>query len=255
MSSRVLPRFDILNPQSVSEAVEMLSSHDHVSVLAGGTDMLIWNYIRKVAPAALLSLKDLQGLDLLEGERGAGLHLGAKAKVADLLTDGVVAERYRALYDAAYTFATPQIRNMATVVGNVMRGSPARDCSCAALALGGEVELEGPDGRRTDELAVGLRVREPGPDTRSAFHLLTRVHEDLARLNAAARLEVEDGVCREARTAMSCVGPTLVRLGPPPTHARPSSWTPSRPSSSRRSRTSREPPTSRSRRARCPRES
>lgn len=230
MTSRVLPQFDLLTPQNIPEALDMLREHQgRVSVLAGGTDLLIGSYIRKIDPAALLSLSSLRELDSLDFRPGEGLRIGALTKVARLLATPVIAEKYRALHEAAFTFATPQIRNMATVVGNIMRGSPAGDCSCAVLALGGKVVLEGPEGRRevdiddfwvgygetarrTDELAVELRIPEPAPGTRSAFHRLTRVHEDLAKINIAVRLEIDRGVCRQARIAMGCVGPTLVRL-------------------------------------------
>jgi carbon-monoxide dehydrogenase medium subunit len=229
MSSRVLPQFEFLTPQNVPEAVDMLKQYQgSVSILAGGTDLLVWNYIRKINPAALLSLSSLPELDCLEFT-AEGLRIGARTKVSRLLTSPVIAEKYPALHEAAFTFATPQIRNRATVVGNIMRGSPAGDCSCAVLALGGQVVLEGPEGRRAvdiddfwvgygetarrcDELAVELQIPAPGPGTRSAFHRLTRVHEDLAKINVAVRLEMDGGFCRQARIAMGCVGPTLMRL-------------------------------------------
>jgi carbon-monoxide dehydrogenase medium subunit len=230
MSSRVLPQFDFLTPQNIPEAIDILKQYQgKVSILAGGTDLLIWNYIRKINPAALLSLSSLPELDRLEFSSGEGLRIGAGTKISSLLASSMIAEKYPALHEAAFTFATPQIRNMATVVGNIMRGSPAGDCSCAILALGGQVVLEGPEGRRSvdiddfwvgygetarrsDELAVELRIPAPGPGTRSAFHRLTRVHEDLAKINVAVRLEMDRGVCRQARIAMGCVGPTLLRL-------------------------------------------
>lgn len=230
MSSRVLPQFDLLVPESVSEAIDLLATHQgEVSVLAGGTDLLVWNYIRNKRPSYLLSLKELAGLDYLAYVPGQELRIGAKARVAQLLSEPVVKEKFAALYEAASTFATPQIRNMATVVGNVLRGSPAGDCSCAILALGGRVVLKGPEGerlvdiddfwvsygvtaRRNDELAVEIRIPEPPRGSRSGFHRLTRVHEDLSKLNAAVRLDMAQGVCRQARVAMGCVGPTLVRL-------------------------------------------
>ncbi len=230
MSSRVLPQFDLLTPQSIPEAVAMLTQHQgQVSVLAGGTDMLVWNYIRKVKPTYLLRLSGLEELDYMNYIPGEGLRIGAKAKVAQLLEHPDVAEKFPALCQAAETFATPQIRNMATVMGNVLRGSPAGDCSCAILALGGQVVLQGPKGerlvdiddfwvaygvteRKDDELAVELRIPEPASTTRSAFIRVTRVHEDLAKLNVAVRLEMKQNTCQQARISMGCVGPTLVRL-------------------------------------------
>ena len=208
----------------------MLTQHQgKVSVLAGGTDLLIWNYVRKVKPAYLLRLSALEDLDYINYIPGEGLRIGARAKVAQLLEHPDVAEKFRALHQAASTFATPQIRNMATVVGNVLRASPAGDCSCALFALGGQVVLQGPGGqrlvdiddfwvaygvtaRKNDELAIELRIPEPSATTRSAFIRMTRVHEDLAKINVAVRLEMRQDTCLQARIAMGCVGPTLVRL-------------------------------------------
>lgn len=230
MSSRVLPQFDLLTPASIPEAVSLLAQHQgEVSVLAGGTDMLVWNYIRKVKPTYLLRLSAIDDLDYLDYIPGQGLRIGARAKVAQLLNDPDVAEKYPSLCQAASTFATPQIRNMATIMGNVLRASPAGDCACAILALGAQVVLQGPAGERlvdiddfwvsygvtacqSDELAIELRIPEPASTTRSAFKRMTRVHEDLSKLNVAVRLEMHGETCQHARVAMGCVGPTLLRL-------------------------------------------
>lgn len=208
----------------------MLAQHqDRVSVLAGGTDMLVWNYIGKLKPDYVLRISAIEDLDYLNYIPGEGLRIGARARVARLLDHPEVAARFPALYQAAANFATPQIRNMATVVGNVLRASPAGDCSCAILALGGQVLLQGPDGqrlvdiddfwvsygvtaRRSDELALELRIPEPAPAARCAFLRMTRVHEDLAKINVAVRLDMHKNVCRKARIAMGCVGPVPLRL-------------------------------------------
>jgi carbon-monoxide dehydrogenase medium subunit len=230
MSSRVLPQFELLTPQSIDEAVGMLAQYkDQVSVLAGGTDLLIWKYIRKNYTPYVLSLSGIKDLDYLNYTSGEGLRIGARAKVAQILDHPEVGAKFPALFDAAMTFATPQIRNMATIMGNIQRGSPAGDCSCAMLALGGEVILQGPEGRRTvdiddfwisygvtarrnDELAVELRIPDQTASSRSAFHRLTRVSEDLAKINVAVSLEMKQDTVLKARISMGCVGPTILRL-------------------------------------------
>lgn len=230
MSSRVLPQFDLLQPRSIADVVALLSQHeDQVSILSGGTDLLVWGFIEKNKTPYVLSLSAIEGLDNLDYVPGEGLRIGTKVKVAQLLKHPEVAKRYPALHQAAVNFATPQIRNMATVVGNVLRASPAGDCSCAILALGAQVVLQGPAGqrlvdiddfwvsygataRKPDELAVELRIADTSTSTRSAFQRLTRVHEDLSKLNVAVRLEMDLGTCKQARIAMGCVGPTPLRL-------------------------------------------
>ncbi len=230
MSSRLLPPFELLTPQSISEAVDMLAHHQsQISILNGGT--ALWNHARKLNQLTpyVLSLSSLKDLDYINDIPGEGLRIGAKAKICDLIENPVVAARFPALYEAAYGFGNPQIRFMATVMGNILRASPSADCSCAVLALGGQVVLQSRAGQRIvdiddfwisydvtaredNELAIEIRIPETTSTTCSSFQRLTRVRQDLAKLNAAVRLEMSQGICQRARIAMGCVGPTTVRL-------------------------------------------
>lgn len=229
MSSRILPEFDLLLPQSVTEAVDLLATHRaRVTVMAGGTDVLV---AMKFAPATeyVMSLENVPGLAHIVFDEEKGLRIGAKATIADLLAEPEVKRHYPSLWSAAAIFATGQVRNLATVVGNLLRASPAGDCSCAIYAIGGTVVFQGPGGRREvdvddlwlaygvtarrpDELAVELILRAPAQDSRSAFKRMTRMHEDLAKLNVAVRLDMLGAICVDARIAMGCVAPTPLRL-------------------------------------------
>lgn len=229
MSSRILPEFELLIPQSIPEALDVLDRYrDNVTVLAGGTDVMV-ALKSKFRTPYVMSLAEIPGLDYVRYDPSQGLRIGAKATITALLRAPAVKQNYRALWDAASVFATPQIRNSATVLGNLLRASPAGDCSCAVYALGGKVVLKGTDGdrdvgiddfwiaynvtaRKPSEIAVELQLPAPGHGTRSAFMRLTRTNEDLSKLNVAVRLDMAGNVCKEARLAMGCVGPTLVRL-------------------------------------------
>jgi len=229
MSSRVLPDFELFIPTSLAECLDILARQgDKATVMAGGTDILVMMKA-SFRPDIVVSLVEVPGLDAFEWDAAKGLRLGAAVTVSQLLASAEVRRHYPALWQAAENFATPQIRNRATVIGNLLRASPAGDCSCAILALGGTVVFAGPAGRREvdidklwlaynvtarkpDELAVELRLPPPGAGTRSGFHRLTRVNEDLAKLNAAVRLEMDGTICKSARMAMGCVGPTMLRL-------------------------------------------
>lgn len=230
MTSRLLPQFDLLTPRSISEGVDMLAQHQsQVAILNGGT--ALWNHNRKTKHQTpyLLTLSALKDLDYVNYIPGEGLRIGAKAKICTLIDNPVVAARFPALYEAAYWFGNPQIRFMATVMGNLLRASPSADCSCAILALGGQVVLLSQSGqrivdiddfwvsydvtaRKNDELATEIRIPETTATSCSSFLRLTRVRQDLAKLNVAVRLEMSQGVCQRARIAMGCVGPTTMRL-------------------------------------------
>jgi carbon-monoxide dehydrogenase medium subunit len=224
-----LPGFDLLMPQSLPEAVELLAAHgDQAAVMAGGTDLLILMKAG-MSPAFVVSLGEVPDLDGVEYDESQGLTLGAMATLAQVVDSPAVRDNYPALWASAKTNGTVQTRNAATVVGNILRGSPAGDCCCAALAIGGAVVLEGPGGRREvslddfwtdyrqtarrpDELAVALKLPAPKPGTVSAFTALTRTNMDLSKINAAACLELEGGKCLRARLAMGAVAPVTVRL-------------------------------------------
>ena len=229
MSTRVLTDFDLLMPASVEEALEMLENgRGSVTVLSGGTDILV-AMKGKFQADKVMSLALLPGLDVLEYDPDSGLRIGAKTTIAQIVDSSEVKQHYPALWQSAKIFATPQLRNTATVVGNLLRGSPAGDCSAVVAVLGGTLIMASTQGRREvdiddlwvsygvtaradNELAVELHLPAPAAGTVSAFKRLTRVNEDLAKLNVAVCLEMDGSKCKTARLAMGCVAPTMVRL-------------------------------------------
>ena len=229
MSSRILPEFELLLPKSVEEAVSALGAHgQEAAVMAGGTDLMV---LMKTgfSPAVVISLCELSGLDYVEFDSAGGLRLGALATLAQVESSPVVKEHYPALWASVRANGTPQTRRMGTVVGNIMRASPAGDCCCAVLAIGGSVVLEGPQGRREvdidqfwqdyrvtarqpDELAIEVKLPSPATGAHSAFAALTRTYFDLAKINAAASLTMDGDTCQAVRLAMGAVAPTPLRL-------------------------------------------
>lgn len=249
MSSRILPQFELLVPQSIEEATSLLAQRgDKTAVMAGGTDLLVYlkSYGERTAflaghteraapeqtadyPEYVLSLSEIPGLDHIDFSAAEGLRIGAMASLAAVVETPVINQHYPALWQSAAVNGTAQTRNAGTVVGNLLNGSPAGDCCCAALACGGTVVLQGPEGkrevgidafwtgyrqtaRRPDEIAVEVHLPAPRFDTVSAFQRLTRVTEDIAKINAAVQLSMEGQRCLEARLAMGCVAPTPIRL-------------------------------------------
>ena len=227
MSSRILPEFELLMPQSVPEAVEILSKYkDQAAVMAGGTDLLVLMKAGLKVPY-VVGLSEVGGLDYLIYDPADGLRIGAMATLAQIVDSDVVKKNYPALWQSACVNGTPQTRNKATVVGNILRASPAGDCCVAVLALGGTVILQGAAGKREvgiDNFWTGYRqtarqafefaveFKIPAKVGKSAFKRMTRADQDLSKMNAAASLDMAGNVCQGARLAMGCVAPTLVRM-------------------------------------------
>ncbi len=229
MNTRLMPEFDLLLPESVEEVVALLGKYqDKATILSGGTDIFV-AMKSGYKTDYLISLTKIPELDYLKYDPEEGLRVGAKATISQVISSSDVKTHYRALWDSAYIFATPQLRNTATVIGNLLRASPAGDCNCAVYALGGSLVLQGTNGRRelsvdelwlangitarkADEIAIELKIPAPAKGARSSFRRLTRTNEDLAKLNASAHLEMDGKKCKQARLSIGCVAATPIRL-------------------------------------------
>jgi CO/xanthine dehydrogenase FAD-binding subunit len=237
MSTLVLPEFELLLPQNVAEAVGYLSQYGKdITVMAGGTDVLC-QIKGGLRPPCILSLAEIPDLDYVIFDPSKGLRIGAMATMAQVKESNAVKANYPALWQSAAQNGTPQTRNTATVVGNILRASPAGDCSCAIMAHGATVVLASPSGerevdidefwldylvtaRKPDELAVEVRVPAPKKTAHSAFSALNRTGQDLSKISAAVLLEMDGKTCSDCRIAMGAVAPTILRLRQTEPHLR-----------------------------------
>jgi xanthine dehydrogenase YagS FAD-binding subunit len=114
--------FAYASPTSIDEALSLLMQ-DGASIrpLAGGTDLLTLIKADVAAPQQLVNLKRLPDLSDRIEDTANGLTLGARATLADVETSEVIRQRYSALAEAAAEAATPQLRNMATIGGNLLQ--------------------------------------------------------------------------------------------------------------------------------------
>jgi 4-hydroxybenzoyl-CoA reductase subunit beta len=112
-----LPHFRYLAPRDVAEATSMLADDPNARLLAGGTDLLPNMKRRQQTPPTLVSLRGVTSMHSIEN--GAGLRIGGAVTLTDLSGDTRIHENYRALFQAAVQVATPPIRNLATIGGNL----------------------------------------------------------------------------------------------------------------------------------------
>jgi carbon-monoxide dehydrogenase medium subunit len=216
-------------PKSPEEAVAILSSHgDRARPLAGGTDLLARR------PSAVEALVDIgfMGLSFILEHR-EGVRIGAATTVEALEhAPALLAGPTRALTEAAADLATPTIRNMATVGGNLCNASPGGDLCTALLAMDAGITVLGSKGSREipigrfflgpnctalegDELLTEIRVPASLKKTGSSFLKIRRqqMSVDTAVVNVATRLTLRDGRCVGAAVSMGAVGPTPMRAG------------------------------------------
>ena len=179
-----------LAPTSLVQALAALADDGGAIVLAGGTDLMPQGHAGKIRPArSLLNIRRVPGLARIAIDGGA-LRLGALVSPAALLDDALVREHAPLLAEAADHFASDQIRNAATLGGNLCNASPAGDLAPPLLALDAEVELASlTDGGTVTTRRVALAdfFAGPGRTCRAAGELLCAVHVPLAGVGQRTR--------------------------------------------------------------------
>ena len=222
--------FGYHEPTSIAEAVALGARFgEDGRFLAGGTDLIIQIRRGRVAPRHVLSLHRLTGLDRIEVD--GAVRLGALVTHRSIERCPHFQNGLRALVEGAQVIGGHQIRNVATVGGNIVNASPAADVVPVLLALDARVTCCGPDGERTlrlDDFLTG-----PGQTARRPGELVTSIRFDrlpprsaTAFLKAGRRKAMEISVvcvavrltldaaherCQEVRIGLGAVAPTTIR--------------------------------------------
>lgn len=186
--------FDFYSPSNQAEALALLREHkDDSAVVAGGTDIVLELHERKIAPIAVIDISRLKELDYIKDAEGQ-LRIGALTTFTSLAKDICLKENVRILHLAAEKMGSPQIRNLATIGGNIVTSSVAGDGLAACLALDADVTLESARGRRVmklesflngegaqkrnaleaDELLTEISFPKPGRNTATSFYKLAK---------------------------------------------------------------------------------
>ncbi|MDP6988678.1 MAG: xanthine dehydrogenase family protein subunit M [Planctomycetota bacterium] len=220
---------DYHRPRSLTEALELARQTPAARFVAGGTDLLVALRKRRISPPpALISLRSIPELRGIEaGER---LRIGAATPLTDIADHPRVREHFAALARAVEVIGSRQIRNAATLGGNLCNASPAADTAPALLVHDACVELASEGGTREVPLAafllgrgetalragevLGAVLLEPVAAARSLFLRKGRTAMDLAIASVAVRWVLRDGRARSVRVAAGAVAPVALRLGP-----------------------------------------
>ena len=224
-----LPQFQYSEPKSLGKACSLLARYGaEASVLAGGTDLLVKMKQRRFVPGYVINLKTIPGLDYIRYDESDGLRIGALTTIQSIKNSIVIKRNFRVLNEAAGVESSVQIRNRATIAGNIANASPAADAPLALLTLRGSVVLARKDGEREmliedflvgpgkTDLQPGEVIREihvpplaPGSGGAYVKHAVRRT--DIAIVSVSAVLTLSDGVCTDARIGLGSVAPTAVR--------------------------------------------
>jgi len=185
-----MKKFDYLRPQTLEEALSLLNQHGKkAKLIAGGTDVIVMIKQKAIAPDVLISLQGIPGLDQIK--YNGSLSIGPMVTHRAIEKSEVIRKYFSALTDAADYLGSVQIRNVATLGGNLCTAAPSADTATPLLVLGTQVTIKNPKDERTlpierffqgpgeSVLKTGEMVRElviPKllPNTGSAYYKLQR---------------------------------------------------------------------------------
>ncbi|MFH1178083.1 MAG: xanthine dehydrogenase family protein subunit M [Acidobacteriota bacterium] len=224
-----LPPFEYLEPRSVAEACALLAQDPEGSaVFAGGTDLLVNLKERLVTYRRLIALQRIAGLGEIGFSEAEGLRIGAIATVNQVARHEAIGRHYPGIVDAASSLAAEQVRNLATVGGNLCSAVPSADLAPVLLALGARVRVVSPAGERLiplrelftgpratvlgrTDLLVAIEVPPAAAGVSSAsMRQGGRESLSLPWAIAAAAVTMEGDICAEATVALGAVAPTPI---------------------------------------------
>jgi xanthine dehydrogenase FAD-binding subunit len=139
--------------ESPSHAIELLEKYPEAHIIAGGSDVLIKIRAGKLPPGTLVSIQKLDELrgisfDTLPGREREDIRIGALTSVSHVAKDPLIKKHFAVLAQAAETIGSPQIRNIATIGGNVCNGVTSADTASTLMAFDAVMEYLGPAGKR-----------------------------------------------------------------------------------------------------------
>ena len=223
---------DYLQPASVQEALDMLQEHQGDAwIIAGGTDVIVQLRQRKKKASVLVDITSIPGLNQI-GQEDGNIVIGGAVTHAQAAASELIRSKAGLLAQGCSSVGSPQIRNVATLAGNLVNGQPAADASIPLLALDAEVTIASYKGERKvplsqffldlgktaldprRELLTRISFAEPGPNSGGAYQRLAkRKALALPMLVCAVRLQVDpaEKVFSQAAIAVGPVAPTPFR--------------------------------------------
>lgn len=221
-------KFEYMKPGTLDEALDLLLKYKKDAITyAGGTDILVSMRDGEIKPKYVIDIKELTDLSKIKTKNGQ-MSLGTLVTWSALMNSGTLQKRLPILCEAARVFGSPQIRNKATIGGNICTASPSCDLGPVLLVLDAELMVAGKRRKRTipiaefflkrkqtslakDEILTEILVKLPSKDMATAFLKHRRTGVDLAIVNVAVAVRVKKNKFEGVKIALGGVAPTPMR--------------------------------------------
>jgi len=228
----LLPQFQYFAPETLDEAFSLLQEFgEEARVLAGGTDLLVKMKQRAIEPLpkCIINIKKIPGLQYLQTDGKSGLRLGTLTKIQEVKSFLPIRQRFPGLAQAAGILSTAQVRNIATIGGNLCNASPAAETAPVLSTLSARVKIlskgrerivpleefflgPGKTVLQSDEILVEIQVPDPPPNSTSVYVKHGKRLSDIAIVGVALTITMDGNKCSDAKIALASAGPTPMRV-------------------------------------------
>ncbi|ACA43881.1 xanthine dehydrogenase FAD-binding subunit XdhB [Clostridium botulinum] len=221
---------EILEPKTLEKALELLSEHDNLTVIAGGTDVLVKLHEERFNSLNLISIRNIESLNEIKVIENGSIEIGAMATFSEIFRDDIVNKNIPILAEAAVSMGGPQIRNMATIGGNICNGAVSGDSAPSLFALNSKLRLKSKNGERIvkikdfyigpgqvgirkDEILISIIIEKKDYENKYGNYIkfASRNAMDIALMGVAVLVEVKNKKFEDLRIALGVSGPTPIR--------------------------------------------
>jgi carbon-monoxide dehydrogenase medium subunit len=221
--------FDYETPSTLQDAIGLLEKYgEEAKILSGGHSLIPMMKLRFASPEYIIDINNIPGLDYIKEEAG-NIKMGALVREVDVEHSDLLKEHFPIFADVAKQIADPQVRNRATVAGNLAHGDAANDQPAVMLALRASVVITGSAGSRIvpidefffgfyttaiqpNEILTEIQIPVPPKGTGSAYHKLERKVGDYATAGVGVQLTLDaKGICTAIGIGLTNVNPVPLR--------------------------------------------
>lgn len=221
----ILPEIEYHAPRTLAEALKLLVKLKEARIMAGGTDLLVELKQGLVEAEALISLQNIKELKKIE-KKDQSLRLGAMVTPQEIISHPLIKQHFPALVEAAKSMASPQVRSLATIGGNIASAVPSADLPPTLIAAEASLELQCTESFREvnllefftgprlticrdEELLISILIPVIPPKTGISFLKFSlREANALAVASVASRITLENEVISQASVVLGAVAPS-----------------------------------------------
>ena len=223
-------KIEYVTPKTIEEARSLVLKYKgEAKIIAGGTDLVVQMKHQEVLPKHIINIRGISGQDYIIRDEKEGLRIGALATIRSIEVSPVVREKFNILARAASMLGTWQVRNRATIAGNLCNAAPSAETAPPLIVLGAKAKIMGADGQRTVPIenffiGPGQTILKPGeilteiqvpnllPRSGGIYikHTLRKAL-DLAIVGVAVIVTMDGDTLSDVKIALGAVAPTPVR--------------------------------------------